>query len=477
MALNTLLSIGPWVILLVISIITLGIIIFLTFTERILKRKVTLKQEKEDNSPTRRIKLLISSHEDPQDKLKRIGLIAREIFRDSYNVDSKTSYYELAEKFRSQGKQNATKLCQEMFKILYSGETLQPKRVHNLAKILEKINNETQEEKSFKKLEKDMKVSLKITKQRDSLLKKFSKVEDKLVDKFAKEKQAPEQQKQTSPAQTGTPQSKSLPTTKQAPTEFKTKRERLQNLPLVKLFKFRKTPETTPTSEIQPDKKQPSSKQEKKIQKERTQEKPIYQKINDLQREVIERQKQISKMETQQQIQELQKTTVEVKINKKEQWPPTTLTPRHLNETKKISPKIEKSFEKANKKIALLEDEIKDKQKDIEKLQLRPIPRIINPSIKPLIKKPRPIIGKIFGRSNETIDKEIEKKKKQIEIINLREEPYTHSDYNAPKVVAPKKQKIEAAPTKKPIKKEEFIHHVDNMDRLKERIRIRRMEL
>ena len=72
MALNTLLSIDPWVILLMISIITLGVILYLTFTERVLKRKIDLKQQKEENSPTKRIKFLISSHDDSRNKLKKI---------------------------------------------------------------------------------------------------------------------------------------------------------------------------------------------------------------------------------------------------------------------------------------------------------------------------------------------------------------------------------------------------------------------
>ena len=482
MALNILLSISPWVILLIISIITLSIIIFLTLTERILKRKVNLKQQKEDNSPTRRIKLLISSHEEPENKLRRVNAIAREIFKEAYNIDSKISYYELADKFQKQGKKNASKFCQEMFKILYSGETLQSKKVYELAKILEKINQETQEEKSFKKLEKNMRVSLKLSKQKSNLLKRFSKVEDKFIDKFAKEKREP-QEEQTTTSQTTSPQPKPLPITNQVPTEFKTKRQRLQNLPLAKLFKFRKTPGITLTSEIEPDK---SKKQlsltwssiklktpllSKKKQEKKIIEKSTYQKIDDLQREVIEKQKQIERMRTQKQIQELQRTAVEVEINKKEQWPPVTFTPKHLNETRKMSPEMEHSFEKANKEIELLEGEIKNKQKAIKKLQSSPIKR----TIKPPIEDSNTIIKKFFGKSDKDLEKEIQKKKKQIEIINLKKEQHNYSDYNAPKVVTPKKQTIEFTPENKPIEKEDFIHDVDSMDRIKEQIRTRRM--
>ena len=485
MALNSLLSISPWVILLIISIITLGVIIFLTLTERILKRKVYLKQQKEDNSTTRRIKLLLSSHEEPENKLRRINAIAKEIFNEAYNLDSKISYYELAEKFQKQGKKNASMFCQEMFKILYSGETLQSDKVHQLAKTLEKINQEAQEEKSFKKLEKNMKLSLGISKPRNNLLKRFSKAEDKFIDKFAKEKTIPTQQTQPeTPAQTTI---QPLPTTKQIPIEYKTKRQRLQNLPLIKLFKFRKTPGITLTSEIEPDKieKQLSLKWSsiklkvpffpKKEQKEKIQEKSTYQKIDDLQREVIERQKQIEKFRTQQQIQELQKTAVEVEINKNKQWPPVTFTPKHLNETRKMSPEMESSFQKANKEIDLLENEIKHKQKEIKKLQIQPVQKII----KQPTEKQNPVIKKFFGESDREIDREIQRKKKQIEIINLRKEQHNYSNYNtpAPKVTPPKKQKIEATPQNKTLKKEEYIHHVDNMDRIKEKIRMRRIGL
>ena len=38
----------------------------------------------------------------------------------------------------------------------------------------------------------------------------------------------------------------------------------------------------------------------------------------------------------------------------------------------------------------------------------------------------------------------------------------------------PKKQKIEERPKMTSIKKEEYIHHVDNMDRIREKINLRR---
>ena len=491
MALNTLLSIDPWVILLMISIITLGVILYLTFTERVLKRKIDLKQQKEENSPTKRIKFLISSHDDSRNKLKKINSIAREIFRDVYNVDSRTSYYELAEKFETEKKQSATKFCQEMFRILYSGETIQSEKIAHLAKILEKINQEAQEEKSFKKLERDMKSSLKITKQGDSLFKKIFKAEDKLVDKFAKEKQIPQQQEQNTRIETNQQTQPTIsPIAQQTQIEYKTKRQKLQNLPLIKLFRFRQPQGITLTSEIEQDKIENQSnsnwasiklkvpifskkKQEKQIPEKKTQEKSIYQKIDDLQREVIERQKQIERMRTQQQIQELQRTAVEVEINKKEQWPPIKFTPMHLNEPKKMSPEMEKSFEKANNEIILLKNEIKNKQKDIKKLKSRPIPM----RIKPQIEKPKTIMTTLFGKSDRDIEIEIQKKKQQIEIVNLKKEQHNYPTYNAPKVITPKKQIIEATPKNNPIKKEEFIHHVDNMDRIREKIRERRMEL
>lgn len=482
MALNSLLSINPWVILLIISIITLGVIIFLTFTERILKRKVYLKQQKEDNSPARRIKLLISTHEDPKNKLRKINLIAKEIFRDAYNIDSRVSYYELADKFQKQGKKNAMKFCQEMFNILYAGKELQSKNVYELAKILEKINQRAQEEKSFKKLEKNMKLSLKISKQKDNLFKRFTNAENKFINKFARDKKAPtEQELSQTPTQTTIP-TQALPTTKPLPIEYKTKRQKLQDLPLVKLFKFRKTPGITLTSEIEPDKIQKQFSPmwssirlkvpllEKKKQEKKIKEISTYQKIDDLQREIINRQKQIDKFRTQQQIQKLQKTAVEIEINK-EQWPPVTFTPKHLNEKRKMSPETQKSFEKANKEITLLEDEIKNKQKEMKKLQSRPIKRLPKPNVE----KQDSIIRKIFGKSNTEVEKEI--KRKQIEIINLKKETHINPHYSAPRVIPPKRQKIEFTPENKPLKKEEYIHHVDNMDRIKSRIRDRRANI
>ena len=125
MALNIL---STWIIIILILIITISIVIFLIFTEKILRKKVVIKQRREENSTSRRIKLLISTNEEPKNKLRKINAIAKEIFRDFYGIDSKISYYELSEKFQKRGKKNHAKFCQMMFTILYSGEEIQSKK-------------------------------------------------------------------------------------------------------------------------------------------------------------------------------------------------------------------------------------------------------------------------------------------------------------------------------------------------------------
>ncbi len=472
MVLNILSSASLWIIILIIFIITASVIIFLTLTEKILKRKVVIKQQKEDNSPARRIKLLISTKEDPQNKLRKINLIAKEIFRDSYNLDTKTSYYELADKFQKQGKKNHSKFCQEMFKILYSGEELQLKKTEDLVKLLEKINSEVQEDKNFKKLEKSMRDSIRPSQQKISLFAKFTKAEDKLIDKFAKEKKLQTQEQQIQP----TLQAKSLPTTPQIQTEYKTKRQRLQNLPLIKLFRFGKTNKTILTSQEEQIKQAiKESPRELKVPvletEKESKEKSTYQEIEDLQKEIIEREKHVEKLRTAQQIQNIERNSEEIEVNKNKTWPPISITPKHLGEIRKMSPQMESSFQKANKEINLLENEIKIKQKEMKKLKSEPIPKMekfIPTKSSPIIKK----FLKTIGNKNKKIEKEILKKQKQIHIINIKKEPYP--TYNVPEVKIPKRYKIEEAPKNKPLKKEEFIHHVDNMERIKSRIHSRR---
>ncbi|MEN7982084.1 MAG: hypothetical protein ABFQ65_01410 [Nanoarchaeota archaeon] len=473
MALNNLLSISLWIIIALIFIITISIIIFLVLTEKILKKKIVIKQKKEENSPKRRIKLLISTEEEPKNKLRKINAIAKEIFRNNYGIDSKISYYELAEKFQKQGKQTFAKFCQEMFKILYSGKELQLQKTKELAKLLEKIEKQVQEEKSFKNLEKNMKASIKNSPSKINLFKKFSKIENKFIDKFAKEKtiQEKSQQDQT---QNLIERPKQLPKTTQVPLEYKTKREKLQNLPLIKLFKFKENSQTPLNLEKEITQKQtvfrPTT---KTLFFKKKKEKSTYQKIEDLQKEVIEKEKQIETLRTKQQIQKLKTAEINIEINKNQSWPPVTFTPKHLNETRKMSPTIEDSFQKVNKEIKLLENEIKIKQNQMRKIQSNPIQKIPEHSTQ----KPSPIIKgflKKISKETKNIDKEMSLKQKQINLINLKKEPTNYSSYSTPKVVSPKKQKIEATPKNKSLKKEEFIHHVDNMERIKSRIHSRR---
>lgn len=481
MILNILLS--PWVIIILILIVALSVIIFLILTEKILKKKVVIKQRREENSPSRRIKLLISTKEEPQNKLRKINAIARELFRNFYRIDTKLSYYELAEKFREEGKTISARFCQDMFTILYSGEELQSSKMTEMAKLLEKIEKEVREDKSFKNLERDMRASIKP--QKISIFKKFSKVEDKFIDKFAREKRESQKIQETEQNAIQTQSPKPLPKTTQIPIEYNTKRGRLKNLPLIKLFRFRKEPQTTLTSEkeIKQGKTPIWSKinlnvpilQKKEKEGPVQKEKSSYQKIEDLQKEIIEREQQIEKLRTKQQIKNLERTAVDIEINKDKSWPPVTFTPKHLNEIRKMSPQMEDSFKRTNKEIEILEREIFEKRKTMKKIQSIPVQKIP----KQKIEKPSPVIKKFLKKiTGETkkIDKEMLIKQKQIKLINLKKEP-EYPNYRAPKVVAPKKQKIEASAKKRLLKKEEFIHHVDNMDRIKSRINSRRANL
>ena len=68
-------------------------------------------------------------------------------------------------------------------------------------------------------------------------------------------------------------------------------------------------------------------------------------------------------------------------------------------------------------------------------------------------------------------------KKRQIELKNIKENKTDYSGYNSPKVIAPKRKIIKEKPKNKPLKKKEFIHHLDDMDRIKNRINLRRVKL
>jgi hypothetical protein len=330
-----------------------------------------------------------------------------------------------------------------------------------------------------------MRESIKDYPQKIDLLRKFAQAEDKFIDKFARDKKEKEISK-TAPQQI----EKYEPTkiSEQKPIEFKTKTEKLRNLPLIKLFRFgEESPSALPQQEnLQVQTPVLSSiksnapiilqKKEIPLVHHAEKEKSTYQIIEDLQKEVIEREKQIEKLRTRQQIAKLEKTEVDVQINKDKSWPPVTFTPKHLDETRKMSPEMEKSFKKMNREIELLEEEINSKKHQMKKLQFVSMPKIQ----KPRAEKPSPIIKRFLRKiTDETrgIDREMSMKKKQINLINIKEEQIKYPNYSAPKIVVPKKQKIIATPKNKSLKKEEFIHNVDNMDRIRSKINERRAKI
>lgn len=477
MALNTLLSIIPWVILILISLAAIAIIVFLVFAEKVLKKKVVIKQQKEENSPQRRIKLLISTKEPTQNKLRKLNALAKEIFRN-YRFDSKLSYYEMADRFTEKGKKDPARFCREMFTIFYSGEELDSKKIIDLANLLLKIEEKFREEKSLRNLERNMQTSMKEHPQ-INLLQKLKKTENKIIDKFARERKIEPLQEEIPAKEPVAQRPRPLPKTPQI--TYATKRDKLKNLPLIRLFRF-----GTKRQEVQPEIKKYSEKEIPEAPKPQPEiqtskinipkkEKSKYQTIEDLKNEILERQRQIEKLRTEQQIKKLETPKVEIEINKDKSWPPVTFTPKHLNETRKMSPEIEESFQKTNREIELLENEIKTKQHKLKNLEPKPMQE----SAEYHVKKPSPAIKRFLNkitRQDKNIDKEMSMKKKQIDLINIKREP-NYPSYSAPKVVAPRKKTIKAEPKNKPLKKEEYIHNVDNMDRIKGRIYMRRARL
>ncbi len=479
MALNTLLSILPWVILILVSLAAIAIIVFLVFTEKVLKKKVVIKQQKEENSPQRRIRLLISTKESPQNKLRKLNALAKEIFRN-YGFDSKLSYYEMADRFKEKGKKSSAKFCSEMFTIFYSGEELDSKKIIDLAGLLLGIEQEFREEKNLRNIEKNIKTSIKESPKVD-LFQKLKKTENKIINKFAREERIEPLQEEISVGKSVNQRPRPLPKTPQI--NYTTKRDKLKNLPLIRLFRFgtkrqeiqseiKKSPEKEiqkiPKTEVQTSKTDISTEETKK-------QKSKYEIIENLKNEILKRQKQIERLKTEQQIKKLENPKIEIEINKNKSWPPVTFIPKHLNEIKKMSPEIEESFQEINKEIGLLEDEIKSKQHKLKNLEQRPIQKMAEYPVK----KPSFAIKKFLDkitRQDKNIDKEMSMKKKQIDLINVKKEP-EYPNYSAPKVIAPRKKTIKAEPKNKTLKKEEYIHNVDNMDRIKNRIYMRRARL
>ena len=111
------------------------IVLLLTIIENFLLVRIVAKEEEDENIYKRRIIALSSSGKSPDEKLKILDIISRDFFYAEFGFGKDITYYEISEKFMDNKKSKILEFCQEMQNLLYSGEKTNSNQVKKSMKL------------------------------------------------------------------------------------------------------------------------------------------------------------------------------------------------------------------------------------------------------------------------------------------------------------------------------------------------------
>lgn len=431
------LLLNPWVIFLALVIVTIVITIILTITERVLNKRILIVKTNQEKTPASNIRVLLASHMNPTIKLKKLDLVAKDIFQRFFNLNTQKSYYDLAMYFQKQNKQVAYNFCYQMSNLFYSGEELKEEKINDMLILLGKVYQEAREENKIQMSQNKLQDSMQLPQPPNINFKKILNAEDRIVQKLAQPKP---QNKTLSKSTTQKIQPKPLPKSQTVAVPqkkgiqkiYQTKRDRLKNTPLMKLFgSLKSSPKQITTK---PTQKSPQQMVQKPIvQKIEQPNTENQKKINELQKKVLEKQKLIEELLTRKQIKNIQESSRKFDVNSKEKKRPL-IQVRPTLKNSRLSKRLSRKFQETNKEIKELEKNIIDKERNMG----------MNPP-----------------------------QQNRVDLQNIRKsEHIKEPTYNEPKVVVPRRQKI--VPTsniKNKLKKDEFIHNIDSLERLRQRVK------
>jgi hypothetical protein len=146
-----------------IAIIVL-ILIILIIIEKKLRKKIRIMKGNRNAAYIRRINKI--NQTDPKHTLERIDRIARDFFRERFEINSPIEYSELERFFIQQKNKETAEFCSLMNDLLYSGkitnEKINQKLIQDLANIIENNRIPNKEELKKSVLDKIGDVELKI---------------------------------------------------------------------------------------------------------------------------------------------------------------------------------------------------------------------------------------------------------------------------------------------------------------------------
>jgi hypothetical protein len=76
-----------------------------------------------------------------KNKLNKINELTRKYYKEHYNLDDKLTYLELAEQLKEKNQQPASKFCEKISELNYSGKSLTEQKINDLIDSLTSITS------------------------------------------------------------------------------------------------------------------------------------------------------------------------------------------------------------------------------------------------------------------------------------------------------------------------------------------------
>jgi len=138
-------------------VILILVVILLYFLEKKVRKKIEQIKSDRNTFYKKEIKNLIGIKLSEEKMLGQINSLAKEFFREAFDIPYSMEYSEMIEKFKTMRKREAISFCNLISELEYSGHPLDKNKIQSLLRLLEKIIEKnriiSQEEKGKKRKE------------------------------------------------------------------------------------------------------------------------------------------------------------------------------------------------------------------------------------------------------------------------------------------------------------------------------------
>ncbi len=112
----------------------------LIYIEIKIKKKVEIQTApQKEKTPLEKLSLFLNSDTSPLKKIDLIGKMAKNYFKEKYQLPTSMDYGELQEEFKKQEEEEEEVFCKNMFESYYSNKHLTEKKIREMEKLLIKI--------------------------------------------------------------------------------------------------------------------------------------------------------------------------------------------------------------------------------------------------------------------------------------------------------------------------------------------------